>query len=175
MARLVDDLLLLARLDQQRGIERKPVELVSLLREAIQDLHAIDPTRPVTEAFPAEATVVGDRVRLRQIVDNLLSNARAHTPAGTPIHVAVTPTASAVTVSVADKGPGISEADQAKIFERFFRADPSRARSKGGTGLGLSIVASLVEAHGGTVSVDSVVGMGTSFAIALPVAGPDAA
>ena len=172
MARLVDDLLLLARLDQQRGIERKPVELVSLLREAIQDLHAIDPTRLVTEAFPAEATVVGDRVRLRQIVDNLLSNARTHTPAGTPIHVAVTPTSSAVTVSVADKGPGISEADQAKIFERFFRADPSRARSKGGTGLGLSIVASLVEAHDGTVSVASVVGMGTTFAVTLPVAGP---
>jgi len=175
MARLVDDLLLLARLDQQRGIERKPVELVSLLREAIQDLHATDPARPVTEAFPAEATVVGDRVRLRQIVDNLLSNARTHTPAGTPIHVAVTPGRSAVTVDVRDEGPGISEADQAKIFERFFRADPSRARSKGGTGLGLSIVASLVEAHGGTVSVESEIGVGTTFAITLPVAGPTVA
>ena len=172
MARLVDDLLLLARLDQQRGIERKPVELVSLLGEAIQDLHAIDPDRPVTQELPPEATVVGDRIRLRQVIDNLLSNARTHTPAGTPVHVAVKTDPSAVTVSVSDKGPGIGEADRAKIFERFFRADPSRSRSKGGTGLGLSIVASLVEAHGGTVSVDSVVGQGTTFTIRLPVAGP---
>lgn len=172
MARLVDDLLLLARLDQQRGVERKPVELVSLIEEAIQDLHAIDPTRPVTQELPARATVVGDRVRLRQVIDNLLSNARTHTPAGTPIHVAVTPGPSDVTISVADKGPGIAEEDQGKIFERFFRADPSRARSKGGTGLGLSIVASLVEAHGGTVSVHSEVGEGTTFTIRLPTAGP---
>ena len=172
MARLVDDLLLLARLDQQRGIERKPVELVSLLGEAIQDLHAIDPGRPVTQEIPPEATVVGDRVRLRQVIDNLLSNARTHTPGGTPVHVAVKADPAWVTLSVSDEGPGIGEADRAKIFERFFRADPSRSRSKGGTGLGLSIVASLVEAHGGTVSVDSVVGHGTTFTIRLPVAGP---
>ena len=172
MARLVDDLLLLARLDQQRGVERKPVELVAMLREAIQDLHAIDPTRPITEELPAAATVLGDRVRLRQVLDNVLTNARTHTSAGTPIHITVIPTPSQVSISVADTGPGIAEADRVKIFERFFRADPSRARSKGGTGLGLSIVASLVEAHGGSVAVDGKVGDGTTFTITLPVGGP---
>jgi two-component system OmpR family sensor kinase len=149
MARLVDDLLLLARLDQQRGIERRPVELVSLLREAIQDLHAIDPSRPVTETFPAEATVVGDRVRLRQVADNLLSNARTHTPAGTPIHVAVTPSPPPSRVSVADEGPG----SRGRPGQDLRALLPRRPRPAPGARAGparLSIVASLVEAHGGS-------------------------
>lgn len=169
MARLVDDLLLLARLDQQRGLERQPVDLIPLVRDAISDFSAVAPDRPVSETLVAGAVVRGDPIRLRQIIDNLLVNARMHTPPGTPVHVSVTRTADHVALSVADKGPGIALEDQARVFERFWRADPARTRSKGGSGLGLAIVASLVEGHGGTVKVASQPGQGTTFVVRLPL------
>ncbi len=173
MARLVDDLLLLARLDQQRGLERKPIDIADLVREAVTDFAAVEPERPVTEALDGDAIVLGDPIRLRQIIDNLLANARIHTPPGTPVHVAVTPSAGHVDVTVADEGPGIAPDDQARVFERFWRADPARVRSRGGTGLGLAIVASLVQAHGGTIAITSERGHGATFTVRLPLLGSE--
>lgn len=169
MARLVDDLLLLARLDRQRGLEREPVEVIAVVREAIADFRAVEADRPVTERLDGEAVVAGDRLRLRQIVDNLLSNVRTHTPDGTPVHVTARREADQVVVMVADEGPGIRLDDQARVFERFWRADPSRVRRTGGTGLGLAIVASLVQAHGGSVDVSSEPGRGATFTVRLPL------
>ncbi len=151
--------------------ETKPVDVVALVREAVADFGAAGPDRPVTQAVDGAAIVQGDRVRLRQVVDNLLANARSHTPAGTPVHVAVARKADHVELSVRDEGPGIAAADQARVFERFWRADPGRVRSTGGTGLGLAIVASLVEAHGGTVGVTSQPGHGATFTVRLPLEG----
>lgn len=173
MARLVDDLLLLARLDQQRGLERKPIDLADLVREAVTDFAAVEPDRPVSQSMDGDAIVLGDPVRLRQIIDNLLANTRIHTPSGTPVHVSVTRNASHVEVSVADEGPGIALDDQARVFERFWRADPARVRSRGGTGLGLAIVASLVQAHGGTIALTSKPGQGATFTVRLPLAPPE--
>jgi two-component system OmpR family sensor kinase len=168
MSRLVDDLLLLARMDQHRGLELKPVDVVALANEAVSDLRAVDPERPITTALTGSAIIQGDRIRLRQVLDNLLTNARIHTPAGTPIHVGVATLPDAVEIKVADEGPGIAPEDQERIFERFWRADPARARKTGGSGLGLSIVASLTEAHGGSVSVESAPGSGTTFTVRIP-------
>jgi two-component system OmpR family sensor kinase len=170
MARLVDDMLLLARLDQQRGLETTPIDMVELVREAISDFKAVDPERPLTEDLGETAVVEGDRVRLRQIIDNLLTNVRIHTPRATPVHVGVARNGDHVEVSVADKGPGIAPEDREHIFERFWRADPGRTRSRGGTGLGLAIVASLVHAHRGTITVISEPGQGTTFVVRLPLA-----
>jgi two-component system, OmpR family, sensor kinase len=114
--------------------------------------------------------VLGDRVRIRQIVDNLLANTRIHTPAGTPVNLGVETIGSDVVLSVADQGPGISSSDQARIFERFWRADPARSRAKGGTGLGLAIVASLVESQGGSIEVVSELGAGATFHVRFPLA-----
>ncbi|MBA2277511.1 MAG: HAMP domain-containing histidine kinase, partial [Chloroflexia bacterium] len=169
MARLVDDLLLLARLDQQRRLEMTPVNLAALAREAVADLRAIEPDRPVTEAVDGDAIINGDRTRLRQVIDNLLTNARTHTPPGIPIHVAVEHGATSVALVVADEGPGINADDRERIFERFWRADPARGRAKGGTGLGLAIVASLVHAHDGTVEVGGEPGTGAVFTVRLPL------
>ncbi len=168
MQRLVDDLLLLARLDEQRGDEQVPVDLVPLLNEAIEAVRAIEPERPLSSRLPDEAVVEGDPVRLRQIFDNLLTNARTHTPPGTPISVSATREARDVTVTVADRGPGIAPEDQMRVFERFWRSDPSRTRSTGGTGLGLAIVASLVRALGGSVSLQSEPGQVAAFTVRLP-------
>jgi two-component system OmpR family sensor kinase len=167
MARLVDDMLLLARLDQQRGIERRPVDVVALVREAAEDFRAVAPDRPLTETIDGEAIVTGDPARLRQVLDNLLTNARTHAPAGTAVHLSVAREGDQVAIAVADEGRGIPAEDRAKVFERFWRADPARGR--GGTGLGLAIVASLVAAHGGTVTVDGPPGKGARFTVRLPL------
>jgi two-component system OmpR family sensor kinase len=168
MGRLVDDLLLLARMDQQRGLEMAPVDIGEVVSEAVTDFEVVDPTRPVTIKKIGNPTVVGDRNRLRQVIDNLLTNVRTHTPAETPVHVVVAPEPGFVDISVEDEGPGIPKEDQERVFERFWRADPGRVRSRGGTGLGLAIVASLVQAHGGSVAVESEVGRGTKFTVRLP-------
>ena len=170
MARLVDDLWLLAQLDQSRGLDLMPIDVVPIIREAIEAFAIVDPDRPITVNVPEVAMVEGDRLRLRQVIDNLLSNARTHTPAGTPVTVtaSVTQARDRVEIAVADAGPGIAAADQRRLFERFWRADRARTRSRGGTGLGLVIVQSLVEAHGGRINVESQPGRGSTFTVTLP-------
>jgi two-component system OmpR family sensor kinase len=171
MARLVDDLLLLARTDQGRPLEREPVDLARLAREAAGDFTAADPERPLRRDLDDSAVVLGDPIRLRQAIDNLLANVRAHTPAGTPARVSVRCDGTWAEVTVADEGPGIAAADQPHIFERFWRRDPSRGRAgAGGAGLGLSIVDALVRAHGGSVAVASAPRQGTAFTLRLPLA-----
>jgi two-component system, OmpR family, sensor kinase len=170
MGVLVDDLLLLARLDQQRPLERAPVDIVALAAEAVNDAQAVAPDRAIDLDVAAgdAAVVLGDELRLRQVLGNLVSNALSHTPPGTPVHVQVAVRAGEVHLSVRDRGPGLAPEDASRIFERFFRADASRTRAAGGTGLGLSIVAALVAAHGGQVGVDTAPGQGATFWVRLP-------
>ncbi len=169
MSVLVEDLLLLARLDDGRPLEREPVELDEVVGEAVETAQAVDPERAI-ELHAEPATVLGDRVRLRQIVDNLLANVRAHTPAGTPASVSVRRKNGSAESAVTDAGPGLDEEHLEHLFERFYRADASRSRASGGVGLGLAIVAAVAEAHGGTASASSRPGEGTTVAIALPLA-----
>jgi two-component system OmpR family sensor kinase len=172
MGVLVDDLLLLARLDEGRPLERSPVELDAIAREAVETARTVDPDRRIDlDAEPA--TVLGDHDRLRQVLDNLLANVRAHTPAGTSARVTVRRDGADAVLEVHDDGPGLSNDDVDRVFERFYRADSSRARASGGTGLGLSIVAAVVEALGGSVGVESE--NGTTFTIRLPLDAAHAA
>ncbi len=174
MGVLVEDLLLLARLDQQRPLERMPVELMTLATEAVSDLHDLHPERPVrlvTDQTTEPPVVIGDQNRLRQVLGNLLANAVTHTPEGTAIKVTLVTEGPFAVLAVSDEGPGMRPEDTARVFERFFRADPSRVRSSGGSGLGLSIVAALVAAHGGRVQVESTLGRGTTFTVRIPLMG----
>ncbi len=168
MQRLVDDLFLLARLDRGRPLEVAPVDVVSVVRDAIADCHAIEPGRPVTYDGPPSVVVVGDEQRLAQVIANLLANTRAHTPAGTQVEVTVARKDGLVVIDVVDHGPGIPEGDLDRLFDRFHRADPSRARRTGGSGLGLAIVAAIVEAHHGWVNAANEPGLGARFTITLP-------
>jgi two-component system OmpR family sensor kinase len=168
MSLLVDDLLLLARLDEGRPLEREPVELGELVAEAVETARTVDPERAIDcELQPV--SVLGDRVRLRQILDNLLANVRSHTPAGAPARVTVGRDNGSAVIEIADSGPGMSADQLERVFERFYRADPSRARASGGVGLGLAIVAAVAEAHGGTVSAEGDPGKGSTFRIELPL------
>ena len=172
MGVLVDDLLLLARLDQGRVLDGAPVDLGALAAEAVDAARAIDPERTVTLTVDGSVEVAGDRVRLRQVLDNLLANVRAHTPAGVAADVWVSqdPDRGVAIVAVTDGGPGIPVEDQARVFERFFRADPSRSRDAGGAGLGLAIVAAIAAAHGGRAGVQSGPGgVGSTFRVELPL------
>jgi two-component system OmpR family sensor kinase len=168
MGLLVGDLLLLARLDQGRPLEAGPVDLTALAGEAVDAAHAMEPERPIALEAPAVVTVDGDRERLRQVIDNLLANVRAHTPDGASAVVRVRRDGEGALLEVADAGPGMDAEQAAHVFERFYRGDPSRSRDHGGAGLGLAIVAAIVEAHGGTVTVASAPGAGTTFTVALP-------
>ncbi len=170
MGVLVDDLLLLAQLDQGRPLERERVDLVPLVTELVADARAIEPDRPLELEAQGSIEVLGDDARLRQAVGNLLANARAHCPPDATVTVTVTHTDDEATIEVADTGPGIEPEHLERVFERFFRADPSRARASGGTGLGLSIVASIAEAHDGRVEVSSTPGEGSSFRVVIPSA-----
>jgi two-component system OmpR family sensor kinase len=168
MTLLVEDLLLLARLDEGRQLERERVELSEVVREAVDTARTVDPDRKI-ELDAEEAVVLGDRHRLRQVVDNLLSNTRAHTPPGAAVHVSVAKLDGNAVVRVTDSGSGMTEDELSRVFERFYRADPSRSRAKGGAGLGLSIVSAVAEAHGGEASVHSEAGNGSTFEISLPL------
>ena len=173
MSSMVDDLLVLARLDQQRPLDREPVEVATLASDAVTDARAVQPDRPIDFSThgPGPFMVLGDEARLRQVYGNLLSNALEHTPGSAPIHVSVSREGSSeVVVEVADEGPGLEPDDAARVFERFFRADPSRARGAGGTGLGLSIVAAIASAHGGRAEVQTAPGRGARFRVILPAA-----
>jgi two-component system, OmpR family, sensor kinase len=177
MGLLVDDLLMLARLDQQRPLARVPVDLLAVAGDAVHDARAVAPDRPITldvGLTDPPPVVIGDEARLRQVVANLVGNALQHTPPGTPISVGISTEASPhpgrATVTVADRGPGMTPEDAMRVFERFYRADPARSRADGGTGLGLGIVAALVAGHGGSVSVDTAPGAGARFVVVLPLA-----
>ena len=167
MSSLVEDLLLLARLDQSRELASDPVDLNTLITEVIASAKAAGPDHPIElNMGQEEVFVLGDSQRIHQVIANLLANARTHTPVGTKIIITASQGVSETTVSVADNGPGLSQADQEKIFERFYRADPSRVRSFGeGSGLGLSIVDAVMKAHGGYVSVKSKLGEGSTFTL----------
>jgi two-component system, OmpR family, sensor kinase len=168
MSVLVEDLLLLARLDEGRPLERDRVQLDVLAHEAVDAARALDPERPL-ELDAKPVVVLGDRDRLRQIVDNLLSNIRSHTPSGSVARVVVGREGNSAVIEVSDSGPGLTPDELERIFERFYRADASRSRASGGVGLGLSIVAAVARAHGGVVSARSDEG-GATFRIELPVA-----
>jgi two-component system OmpR family sensor kinase len=183
MGGLVEDMLMLARLDEQRPIERRPVDLLTLAADAVQDARIVAPGRTVelTVGTGAAFLVLGDEARLRQVISNLMSNALTHTPEGTPITVRIlagqqpgTPAVPCAVLEVADQGPGLTTEQAGRVFERFYRADQARARRTGGSGLGLAIVAALVAAHGGTVGVNTAPGHGATFRITLPLA-PEAA
>jgi len=170
MGSLVEDLLLLARMDQTPELAKEPIDLNELIHEVAASASAAGPDHPVTLSLGEEHFILGDSTRIHQAVANLLANARTHTPTGTPITVTVAESEHEVSVTVADSGPGLSEADQARVFERFFRADTSRARTKGeGSGLGLSIVDAVMKAHGGSVTLESQLGHGAAFTLHFPI------
>jgi two-component system OmpR family sensor kinase len=169
MGVLVDDLLLLARLDQGRPLEHERVDLGAVAGEAVSAARAIDPSRDVSLEIEGEVVVDGDAGRLRQVLDNLLDNARVHTPEGTPAHVRVARQGDDVVVTVSDKGPGLSPEARRRVFERFYRDDGARSRETGGAGLGLAIVAAIAEAHSGAVRVLDGDG-GAAFEVRMPAA-----
>jgi two-component system, OmpR family, sensor kinase len=190
MGMLVEDLLQLARLDQQRPLTITPVDLAEVAGDAVHDARAVQPDRPISlhldEALSEVPVVLGDEARLRQVVGNLVTNALVHTPTTARVTVTICDEPAAgdgtgdgaaddggvVVVRVADEGPGMAPADAERVFERFYRADPSRTRAAGGTGLGLAIVSALVAAHGGTVHLDTAPGRGATFTVRLPRSGP---
>ena len=176
MGLLVDDLLLLARLDAQRPLERRRVDLLALATDAVHDAQSIAPQRTITMEVldgPGTPEVLGDEARLRQVLGNLVANALQHTPDTARITVRVGTSAHDAVLEVADEGPGMTPEDAQRVFERFYRTDSSRTRSSGGTGLGLSIVKGLVELHDGTLHASSSPGEGTVMTVLLPINGPE--
>jgi two-component system OmpR family sensor kinase len=179
MGGLVEDMLMLARLDQQRPIERRPVDLLTLAADAVQDARIVAPSRSIdlTLGTGGAFLVLGDEARLRQVISNLMNNALTHTPDGSPISVRIltgyqqgNPAVPCAILEVADHGAGLTQEQANRVFERFYRADQARGRRTGGSGLGLAIVQALVAAHGGTVSLDTAPGHGATFRITLPLA-----
>jgi two-component system OmpR family sensor kinase len=181
MGLLVEDLLLLARLDQQRPLSRQPIDLLSLAADAVHDTRMLAPDRTISLSVQPGAAflITGDEPRLRQVIGNLMSNALTHTPDGTPIEVSISSgtldprvedPAPAVILDVIDHGPGMTPEQAHRVFERFYRADQARTRTKGGSGLGLAIVSALVAAHGGVASVRTAPDRGATFRVTLPLA-----
>jgi two-component system OmpR family sensor kinase len=171
MGTLVDDLLQLARLDQGRPLDRAPVDLGRLVQDAVSDARAVEPARAITTTVREPVTVLGDAPRLHQVVANLVANSLVHAP-GSPIDVVVQKDGSEGIVEVHDHGPGMSELDAARAFERFYRADASRSRHKGGSGLGLAIVDATVRAHGGSTEIQTAPGEGMTVRVRLPCRPP---
>ena len=170
MGSLVEDLLLLARLDQAREMENLPVDIAQVTKDAVASAQVAGPEHPISLIGDAdELYTLGDQHRIHQVIANLLANARTHTPVGTPITVSIAQSSDGVRIGVTDAGPGLSDEDQKRIFERFYRADSSRVRIDGeGSGLGLSIVDAVMKAHGGSVSVSSEIGKGSTFTLFFP-------
>ena len=172
MGSLVEDLLLLARLDQAREMENLPVDIAQVTKDAVASAQVAGPEHSISLIGDAdELYTLGDQHRIHQVIANLLANARTHTPVGTPITVSIAQSSDGVRIGVTDAGPGLSDGDQKRIFERFYRADSSRVRIDGeGSGLGLSIVDAVMKAHGGSVSVSSEIGKGSTFTLFFPYA-----
>ena len=174
MTRLIEDLLLLARFDEHELLTPEPVELVGLVSEAIETSLTVGPAWPIRLEAERAVEVLGDRSALRQVVDNLLANVRAHTPEGTAAAVRVSKEGELAVIEVADDGPGLESDAGAAIFDRFYRLDPSRARTTGGAGLGLAIVAAITAAHGGRVEARPGQPSGAAFTVRLPALEPNA-
>jgi two-component system OmpR family sensor kinase len=171
MTRLVDDLLLLARLDDQQPLERQPLALDDIVEAAAEAATVVDRTRPLDlDLGPRPTVVTGDGGRLRQLIDNLLSNTRQHTPPGTAVSVRLSTAANEAVLRVADTGPGIPTEEQERIFDRFFRLDGARSPGRGGTGLGLAIVQAIATAHNGRVTVANAQPHGAAFELRIPLA-----
>jgi two-component system, OmpR family, sensor kinase len=168
MSRLVEDLLALARFDEARPLRLEPVDLAVLVRDAVADARAAAPDREVVAGVAAAVVVPADPDRLRQVLANLVGNALVHTTPPAVIRVAARSDAEGGALVVGDDGDGMAAADAERATERFFRADPARARARGGTGLGLSIVEAIAAAHGGRVEIDSAPGIGTTVTVVLP-------
>lgn len=170
MSALVEDLLVLARMDQGPKMEIKPVNLSEVVTDAVESARAAGPGHLITLDAGQEIYALGDENRIHQVVANLLANARIHTPVGTQIKVSIKNSEKEIQVIVSDNGPGLSDENREKIFERFYRVDPSRQRTGvEGSGLGLSIVDAVMRSHGGHVSVDSKVGEGSTFTLHFPL------
>jgi two-component system OmpR family sensor kinase len=170
MGILVEDLLLLAKLDQGPPLGQESIDLSALVREMVNDHRMLHQEWPIDEETAPGLTVYGDELRIRQAIVNLLSNARSHTPPGTQITVTTASADDMARIEVADEGPGVPAEIGDRVFEGFFRADESRTRSSGGAGLGLAIVAAIASAHGGRPEVESRPGEGATFRILLPLA-----
>ncbi|HEX2680427.1 MAG TPA: HAMP domain-containing sensor histidine kinase, partial [Candidatus Dormibacteraeota bacterium] len=158
-----------ARLDQRRPLEDHPVDLRTIAIDAASDARAVAPQREISLFVSQPAMVRGDDTRLRQVVGNLVRNALVHTPPKTPIEIGVMTQNGTARLTVTDHGPGLRADDRERIFEPFYRADPSRSRDSGGAGLGLSIVNAVVAAHGGRVDVKETSGGGATFEVELPL------
>jgi two-component system OmpR family sensor kinase len=171
MTGLVDDMLVLARLDQGRPLEQEPIDLQAIATDAVADARAVAPQRDIKLTASGPVIVNGDDTRLRQVLGNLVRNALVHTPPESAIDVSLTTEDSVARLSVTDHGPGLDPEEVDRIFEPFYRADPSRSRDSGGAGLGLSIVSAVVIAHGGHVMVRETDGGGATFEVELPLAG----
>ena len=171
MSTLVENLLLLARLDEERQMEMKPINLVDIVDAAVSSARVSNPHHKIELEKPShEIFILGDAPRVHQVIANLLANAGVHTPMGSQVALTISQEALGVAVAVSDNGPGLSPEAQNKIFQRFYRADPSRARVDGeGSGLGLSIVDAVMRAHGGSVSVQSEPGNGAKFTLFFPL------
>ena len=178
MGDLVDDLLLLAQLDQGRSLTFERVDLCDVVEDAESDARAVQPARRVEIDLQlpaaADAVVEGDQYRLRQVIASLVHNALVHTPTEALIRITIRVAADAVTVEVADNGPGLPPGFELSVFDRFSRGEPSRSRQAGGAGLGLAIARSIVEAHHGTITVSSPAGGGCTFSIHIPRRQPSA-
>lgn len=172
MRELVEELLLLARIDEGRPMQTDRVDLAEVVADAVRTARTVGADWPISLQVDSVVTIRGDTARLRQVIDNLLSNVRTHTPAGTQTTVRVATSDGFATVSVLDNGPGLDPSQADQMFERFYRADISRSRSSGGSGLGLAIVDAIVGAHRGTIRVETAPGHGLCVAIRLP-AEPD--
>jgi len=174
MEQLVADLLLLARLDERRPMENHSVDLVAVCAEAVRTASTVGPDWPVSFEATEPVEITGDATSIRQVIDNLLGNVRAHTPPGTTTVVSVERATGEAVIRVADNGPGMDPTEAELVFERFYRSDPSRSRLHGGAGLGLSIVSAIVTSHEGTVTAQGEPGAGTTFTVRLPAVAPPA-
>jgi two-component system OmpR family sensor kinase len=170
MGLLVEDLLALARLDEQRPLELAEVDLAVLAADAAHDARAVQPERQISVQGDGPLIVRGDAARLRQVLTNLLANALQHTPVSAAVEVRLRRGTGEAVLEVADRGPGMAPEAASRVFERFYRADASRTRASGGSGLGLSIVSALVAAHAGSVELDTAPGQGATFRVRLPLA-----
>jgi two-component system OmpR family sensor kinase len=172
MGVLVEDLLTLARLDEEPEPRRQPVDLTALARDAAEDARATAPDRKISLSAPDSAIVSGDAHQLRQVLANLTRNALVHTPAGTPIEMSVAQDGGSVTINVRDHGPGLPAKSHEDIFDRFWRSEGGRERGKAGAGLGLAIVQGVLDAHGGQIVAQNAPGGGALFSVRLPKSAP---